>query len=67
MKKTFSEFVKECQKVVEFPIVQYPVNDLVVDVKVLEYTKTWGCERVLIEPVSGSGQRWVNITSLRGI
>ncbi len=63
MKKDFPSFVRKCQRI--GTEMNYAVNDLVVRIKILDYRNTWGCERYLITPVTGSGERWVNITSLR--
>lgn len=40
------------------------VNTLHVECKVLDVKHVWGKERVLITPVSGGGEQWVELSSL---
>lgn len=35
------------------------LGGLIVEVKVLDYKVSWGKERWLVSPVSGSGETWV--------
>ena len=46
-------------------ICNYPSNGLMVEVRVIDAKNSYGVPRLLIEPVSGSGQTWVNVDSLR--
>ena len=40
-------------------------NKLKVKVRVIDFRKAFGRDDVLITPVAGSGEQWVDITSLR--
>lgn len=39
-------------------------GELMVDVKILDYKRSYGRDRLLVTPVSGSGQVWVENVKL---
>lgn len=43
----------------------YPIDGLLVEVSVTDMKTAWGNVRYKIEPVSGSGEKWVDESSLR--
>lgn len=42
-----------------------PVKKMFIEVKVLDAVESYGIPRILIEPVSGTGEQWVNISSTK--
>lgn len=45
--------------------VQLAVEALWFDVKVIDVKNSWGRTRLLVIPVAGAGERWVELTSVR--
>jgi hypothetical protein len=44
---------------------QLPCEGMMISVRITDAKNSYGSDRVLITPVSGSGSRWVNLSSLK--